>query len=369
MNTVLPAFIASRFSSHVSSSMNTVSGALRRRLRRRRGIHRRLERRGLRRRCAAAARAAAPPPPPPCGACAAATGGSPPAFMRLICASAISILICSSALPTSGVDFAWLLPLTPLFSIVVAGQAIAANVLRRDEQQLGGVEDVGVVADLVVGDLQELRGPGVLLGVRLGVVVVDPVRGRRAVPQRVQLLGRGAHAGAVAAGFADEPDLLEAAGLEAAAGADEQLDESIFRQRDRAGLAPCGRRCCPSCPRARRSRPARPASCPSPRAILSAVYSMTNLCSPSTMCGPFCSVPAVPTITLVVPAAIRSRTSAHVRSSMKTESGGLPDGAVAGASAGRCAKAPRRGRERQIVAIVRASSCAEGTIFHALNLA
>ena len=28
---------------------------------------------------------------------------------------------------------------------------------------------------------------------------------------------------------------------------------------------------------------------------------MTNLCSPSTMCGPFCSVPAVPTITLVVP--------------------------------------------------------------------
>ena len=44
-----------------------------------------------------------------------------------------------------------------------------------------------------------------------------------------------------------------------------------------------------------------------PRAILSAVYSMTNLCSPSTMCGPFCSVPAVPTITLVVPDAIRSR--------------------------------------------------------------
>ena len=66
---------------------------------------------------------------------------------------------------------------------------------------------------------------------------------------------------------------------------------------------------------------------------------MTNLCSPSTMCGPFCSVPAVPTITFVVPDAIRSRTSAHVRSSMNTESGGLPDGAVAGASAGRCAPA------------------------------
>ena len=93
-----------------------------------------------------------------------------------------------------------------------------------------------MVADLIVGDLQELRGPRVLLGVRLGVVVVDPVRGRGAVPQRVQLLRRRAHAGAVAAGLADEPDLLEAAGLEALAGADEQLDEAIFGQRDRAGL-------------------------------------------------------------------------------------------------------------------------------------
>ena len=40
---------------------------------------------------------------------------------------------------------------------------------------------------------------------------------------------------------------------------------------------------------------------PSARAILSAAYSMTNLCSPSTMCGPFCSVPAVPMMTVVVP--------------------------------------------------------------------
>ena len=55
------------------------------------------------------------------------------------------------------------------------------------------------------------------------------------------------------------------------------------------------------------------------------------------MCGPFCSVPAVPMMTVVLPALIRSRTSAHVSSSMNTVSGGLPDGAVAGASAGRCA--------------------------------
>src|SRR5262245_19707431 len=66
---------------------------------------------------------------------------------------------------------------------------------------------------------------------------------------------------------------------------------------------------------------------------------MTNLCSPSTMCGPFCSVPAVPTMTVVVPALIRSRTSAHVNSSSHTVSGGLPEGEVAGALAGRWAAA------------------------------
>ena len=60
--------------------------------------------------------AASPPPaPPPRGACAAATGGSVPAVMRLICASALSVLICRKALPISGVDLAGS-PLTPLFS-------------------------------------------------------------------------------------------------------------------------------------------------------------------------------------------------------------------------------------------------------------
>ena len=60
------------------------------------------------------------------------------------------------------------------------------------------------------------------------------------------------------------------------------------------------------------------------------------------MCGPFCSVPAVPMMTVVVPAATRSRTSAQVRSSRKTLSGGLPEGPVLGASAGRWADSVTR---------------------------
>src|SRR5262245_3001526 len=39
------------------------------------------------------------------------------------------------------------------------------------------------------------------------------------------------------------------------------------------------------------------------------------------MCGPFCSVPPVGTISVVVPARTRSRTSVHVSSSSDTVSG------------------------------------------------
>ena len=46
-----------------------------------------------------------------------------------------------------------------------------------------------------------------------------------------------------------------------------------------------------------------------------------NLCLPSTMCGPFCSVPAVGMMTVVVPAAIASRTSVQVSSSRNIVSG------------------------------------------------
>jgi len=67
---------------------------------------------------AAAPRPPRPPPRPP----AASPGASDcclvlvPSISALICATALSILICRKALPSSGVDFDWLLPLTPLFS-------------------------------------------------------------------------------------------------------------------------------------------------------------------------------------------------------------------------------------------------------------
>src|SRR6185436_19585438 len=70
---------------------------------------------------------------------------------------------------------------------------------------------------------------------------------------------------------------------------------------------------------------------------------------PSTMWGPFCSVPAVPMMTVVVPLLIRSRVSAQVRSSRKTVTGGRPDGAVSGAERGRCADAPAIGESRRAV--------------------
>src|SRR5688572_26553598 len=70
---------------------------------------------------------------------------------------------------------------------------------------------------------------------------------------------------------------------------------------------------------------------------------MTNLCSPSTMWGPFCSVPAVPIITVVVPAWTMSRTSAQVKSSRNTVSGAVPPGPVGGSPSGRCVRPKRPG--------------------------
>jgi hypothetical protein len=66
----------------------------------------------------AAPRPPRPPPRPPSaqpGTTDACRVEAPPSD-SLICATALSTLICSSALPISGVDFDWLLPLTPLFS-------------------------------------------------------------------------------------------------------------------------------------------------------------------------------------------------------------------------------------------------------------
>ena len=79
--------------------------------------------------------------------------------------------------------------------------------------------------------------PFVLIGVAFRVVVVDPARLRiAALPQLVQLLGGHTHAVAVAAGLANQEDGLETAGLQAAAGIDQELDEPIVGQRDRSRL-------------------------------------------------------------------------------------------------------------------------------------
>src|SRR5689334_20567527 len=62
---------------------------------------------------------------------------------------------------------------------------------------------------------------------------------------------------------------------------------------------------------------------PSPRAIRSASARTRALCLPSAMCGPFCSVPPIGTITVVIPASIAARNSVHVKSSRNTLSGVL----------------------------------------------
>jgi hypothetical protein len=79
---------------------------------------------GIVRRSSFGAAAPSPPraPPRPPRPPAASPGASDcclvlvPAVSALIWAIALSILICRKALPSSGVAFPWLLPLTPLFS-------------------------------------------------------------------------------------------------------------------------------------------------------------------------------------------------------------------------------------------------------------
>src|SRR5712692_6646814 len=60
---------------------------------------------------------------------------------------------------------------------------------------------------------------------------------------------------------------------------------------------------------------------PSVRAILSESSLTRTLCLPTAMCGPFCSVPPIGTMTVVPPACIRSRISVQVSSSRNTVSG------------------------------------------------
>src|SRR5581483_10166863 len=60
---------------------------------------------------------------------------------------------------------------------------------------------------------------------------------------------------------------------------------------------------------------------PSARAIASARTCTRTLCFPSARCGPFCSVPPVGTMTVVVPVRTSSRTSVQVSRSSHTVSG------------------------------------------------
>src|ERR1043166_6422125 len=84
---------------------------------------------------------------------------------------------------------------------------------------------------------------------------------------------------------------------------------------------------------------------PSARAILSAQYSVAYLCSAIDIWGPFCSVPAVPMIAVVLPFLIRRASSSHVSCSRKTVSGGFGVGSWA-AAVGACTMSARLATNR-----------------------
>ena len=153
--------------------MNTVSGGRVGVLPAGGGQHRRLRRTG---RLAAAARAAAAAPATTALLRRGRHGRLGAARHPLDLRQRVVDLDLQQLRPTSGDDFAWLIAAHAVVLVVVAGQAIGADVLRRHEEQLGRVEDIGVVADLGRRHAEELGGEGLLLAVRLGVVVVHPHR-------------------------------------------------------------------------------------------------------------------------------------------------------------------------------------------------
>src|SRR5215831_1237863 len=59
---------------------------------------------------------------------------------------------------------------------------------------------------------------------------------------------------------------------------------------------------------------------PRARAILSDRKRTRKLCFPNAICGPFCSVPPIGTMSVVLPERTRSRNSVQVSSSRKTVS-------------------------------------------------
>ena len=112
---------------------------------------------------------------------------------------------------------------------------------------------------------------------------------------------------------------------------------------DRSRKAHVRRRRARCCLRARRRSPAPPARCRAPARSCSASALTRTLCLPSTMCGPFCSVPPIGTMTVVFPARIWSRSSVQVSSSRNTVAGAAAGTPVAAASRKR---APNHGAAR-----------------------
>ena len=83
---------------------------------------------------------------------------------------------------------------------------------------------------------------------------------------------------------------------------------------------------------------------PSACAILSDSARTRTLCLPSTMCGPFCSVPPIGTMTVVFPARISLRSSVHVSSSTRTV-----EGAAASVSANAMSEMQASSRQRHAI--------------------
>ena len=153
-------------------------------------------------------------------------------------------------------------------------------------------------------------------------------RGWAAGPGAVQATRHRGLSRLVPAAVAEEDDVAEPLHGEAPGRGLENALEDRLRDRDRPRVA--------HVPRRRREPALRDVGehgatsvPPSARAIAVESAFTRTLCLPIAMCGPFCSVPPVGTMIVVVPARIRSRTSVQVSSSRMTVAGvsaRLPDG-------------------------------------------
>ena len=136
------------------------------------------------------------------------------------------------------------------------------------------------------------------------------IRALSRVADRLQIL-------LIAAVIAEKHDVAKAGELQAATGRFQRCFEGRIGDADGSGKAHVTRwRIHAAFGRVGDDR--RDEALPSASAIFSASNRARTLCLPSVMCGPFCSVPPIGTRTIVAPAAMRSRSSVHVRSSRAT---------------------------------------------------